>query len=131
MNNKTEDIDADNHFFCAALCLFQHASLQFITLTTSKGVKKKLSSRRRATRMQAPVWGSLSFYDLKSHDRIHLILQFSSDTSTRRNAKLGKFWDRTRSKAGAALDLALGSIDTQMPGPTPGKISHRILLLAK
>ena len=49
-----------------------------------------------------------------------LILQFSPDTLTRRNAKPGKFW------AAEALDLAPGSIRIPMPGPTPSKISHRL-----
>ena len=53
------------------------------------------------------------------------ILQFSSNTLARRNAKPEIFW------AAEALDLAPGSIRNPMPGPTPSKISHRLPLLPK
>ena len=107
----------------ATLCLFQHASRQSHYYNHVKMGKLPITPRRPATRMREPVSGSLSTSNRMTS--VLLILHFSSDTLTRRNAKPGKFW------SAEALDLAPGSIRTPMPGPTPSKISHRLLLLPK
>ena len=96
----------------------------FIIITTSKWVKY-LSPHKPATRMREPSVRQ-PFHSMTSNrmTSVLLILQFSSDTLTRRNAKPGK-------SGPVALDLAPGSIRTPMPGPAPSKICHRLLLLPK
>ena len=100
----------------ATLWLFQHTSRQSLhfnqlfCLKVGKIVVTPQTRNPHAIPIVGQPFGPMTCNHMTS---VLLILQFSSDTPIRINAKLGKF------SATVALDLVPGSIQTPMPGLIP------------
>ena len=85
INYKAEDTDADNHFLCAIVCLFQFASRQCHHSNHLKVSEIPVTLQTR----EALCGTAFRLRDFHMTS-VLLTLQSSFDTPTHRNANLGK-----------------------------------------
>ena len=119
INNKTFGIDADTIISCSFVPFpaCESPSSSFRHLEGAKIFCHPADTQPACQTQCGAAWGSLSTLDFTSHDQCSSDPPVQLRHSYSQNAKFGKFW------AAAALDLTLGSIQTQMPDLTSSRIS--------